>query len=56
MMKSNNLLEVKNIVYAYGQVTAVDGVSFALVDKDSLGLVGESGSGKSTLGRCIAGL
>ncbi|NLZ39391.1 MAG: ABC transporter ATP-binding protein [Firmicutes bacterium] len=55
-MKSNNLLEVKNIVYAYGQVTAVDGVSFALVDKDSLGLVGESGSGKSTLGRCIAGL
>ncbi|NLZ92673.1 MAG: ABC transporter ATP-binding protein [Firmicutes bacterium] len=51
-----NLLEVKNIVYTYGRIAAVDGVSLALGDSDSLGLVGESGSGKSTLGRCIAGL
>jgi peptide/nickel transport system ATP-binding protein/oligopeptide transport system ATP-binding protein len=36
-----------------GQVKAVDGVTFAVNQGETLGLVGESGCGKSTIGRTI---
>ena len=38
---------------AAGHVRAVDGLSFAIGDGETLGLVGESGCGKSTVGRTI---
>ena len=36
-----------------GQIKAVDGISFELKKKETLGLVGESGCGKTTAGRTI---
>jgi peptide/nickel transport system ATP-binding protein/oligopeptide transport system ATP-binding protein len=39
-----------------GQVQAVDGVSFQVLEGSSLGLVGESGCGKSTTGRLVTRL
>ncbi len=36
-------------------LSAVDGVSFCLKERESLGIVGESGSGKTTLARSIVG-
>ena len=36
-----------------GDVKAVDGVSFDIVEGETLGLVGESGCGKSTVGRAL---
>ena len=38
---------------ASGQVKAVDGLSFTIGPRETLGLVGESGCGKSTAGRLI---
>ena len=47
------LLEVKELVASYGDVRAVDGASFAIAPRSTLGIVGESGSGKSTLALAI---
>ncbi|MGB3554124.1 MAG: ATP-binding cassette domain-containing protein, partial [Jannaschia sp.] len=36
-----------------GAVKAVDGVTFSIMEGETLGLVGESGCGKSTCGRAV---
>ena len=40
----------------YGEVVAVDDVSFELSPGEVLGIVGDSGSGKTTLARSLLGL
>lgn len=51
------ILEVRDLVAAFdteaGQLTAVDGISFALEEGKTLGIVGESGCGKSVTGFSI---
>jgi len=44
---------VDNIVKDYGDLRAVDGVSFDVRQGETLGVVGESGCGKSTAGRSL---
>ncbi|NBI07229.1 ABC transporter ATP-binding protein [Senegalia massiliensis] len=53
-----NLIEVKNLKkhFKVGRnqiLKAVDGISFAIKEGETLGLVGESGCGKSTTGRTL---
>jgi branched-chain amino acid transport system ATP-binding protein len=49
------VLEVESLSKAFGGITAVDGVSFALEPGEILGIIGPNGSGKSTLFNCILG-
>ena len=46
----------KYFLTSRGTVRAVDSVSFALEEKETLGLVGESGSGKSTTAYTVVGI
>jgi peptide/nickel transport system ATP-binding protein len=50
------VLRVEGLVKRFGEVAAVDEVSFALAPGETLGVVGESGSGKTTMGRCLLGI
>jgi oligopeptide transport system ATP-binding protein len=50
------LLEVTSLHRRFGQVHAVNDVSFSLDAGEALGIVGESGSGKTTTARIVAGL
>jgi len=63
-MAGGTLLEIKGLKMHFpvrqglfkgvsGWVRAVDDVSFAIREGETLGLVGESGCGKTTLGRCV---
>lgn len=52
----NNVIEVKNLVKKYKELTAINNLSFEVHKGEILGLLGPNGSGKSTTMNCILSL
>ena len=52
----SNVIEVKNLVKKYKELTAVDDLSFSVKEGEIIGLLGPNGSGKSTTINCILSL
>jgi len=54
-MKSDLLLEMRNITKFFGGLCAVNGVDFSIRAGEVVGLVGDNAAGKSTLMKILAG-
>ena len=50
------VVEVTGLTKRFGEVTAVNDVSFAIAEREFFTLLGSSGCGKTTTLRCVAGL
>ena len=51
-----NIVEVNNVVKTFGDVHAVDGLSFVVKPGEIFGLLGPNGAGKTTMVKLILGL
>jgi ABC-2 type transport system ATP-binding protein len=54
--QSEAVIEVDRLVKHFGQVRALDGVTFTVARGETFGLIGPNGSGKTTLIRLLLGL
>lgn len=51
-----SIIKVTDLRKTYGDLAAIDGISFDVKQGETLSIVGESGSGKSTTARVLVGL
>lgn len=56
MSQSQTILEVNSLTKRYGELTAVDDVSFTIEQGHIIGLIGPNGAGKSTLFDLVTGV
>lgn len=55
-MSTQNILEVRNLTKKFGNLVAVDDVTFSISNGEILGLIGPNGAGKTTLFNVITGM
>ena len=54
-LSSRRVIQARTLVYAYGEVTVIDGLSLKIMRGDRIGLIGNNGVGKSTLLKLLLG-
>ena len=52
---TEHIIQVENIIKRYGELTAVDGISFSVQKGEFFGLLGPNGAGKTTTIRMLYG-
>src|SRR5207248_5328033 len=55
LLRSEGMLEIRNLVKKFGPLVAVDDVSFTVPQGEVLGFLGPNGAGKSTTMKMITG-
>ena len=50
------LIEIRNLSFAYGHKTVINGLSHTINPGDYLVIKGKNGSGKTTLIKCLLGI
>ncbi len=55
-MINSSAIHIRNLVKTYGDVTAVDHISFEVFPGEIFGIVGPNGAGKTTTVECLEGL
>ncbi len=56
MKKASVVIDVNDLVKHYGDITAVDGISFQVKEGEAFGMLGPNGAGKTTTVEIIEGL
>ncbi|MBY0455164.1 MAG: high-affinity branched-chain amino acid ABC transporter ATP-binding protein LivG [Burkholderiaceae bacterium] len=54
-MSATPLLEIDNLSMRFGGLLAVDGVAFAIQEREIFAIIGPNGAGKTTVFNCISG-